>query len=104
VPELASGFSAFGMLGALDGNVQTHSIHHNLSVEPDWLETIFAELQQRMVAGFGDVVNNVVFERFAELKYSQQFHLMDCRSGAGLQAHHHRPTPVYGLRHGGGRI
>ncbi|MGR4863113.1 hydantoinase/oxoprolinase family protein [Caulobacter sp. LARHSG274] len=71
VPELASGFSAFGMLGAEEGAVVTRSVHRVLPVDPVWLESVFADMEAPMRRELdGDPGTSV--QRFAELRYNQQ--------------------------------
>jgi N-methylhydantoinase A len=71
VPELASAFSAFGMMGAEEGLVATRSANRLLPVEAEWFEQTMQELE-RDVCEKLDGNLDIALERFVELKYHQQ--------------------------------
>lgn len=73
VPELASAFSAYGMLGAREGGVKTRSIHATLPVDANWLNDMYRQMEEEMrVELEREDGKGIRFERFAELRYNQQ--------------------------------
>ena len=73
VPELASAFSAYGMLGAREGGVKTRSIHATLPIDANWLNEVYRQMEEEMrVELEREDGKGIRFERFAELRYNQQ--------------------------------